>query len=196
MIQLAARGGVGAVLLREFERSDEQLAKLCDGLRPLRRQGLRVLMSRRLDLACALGLDGVQLTADSIPIGEAREWLAARVPAMARAWIGYSAHSRDEARAAASAGADYVTLSPIFATDSKPGAAPRGLAWLADAIRDLPIPALALGGLTPELGRSVLEAGAWGIAAASGIGAAPDVEAAARAFHQSIGEYASCSIAH
>jgi thiamine-phosphate pyrophosphorylase len=49
-------------------------------------------------------------------------------------------------------------------------------------VRDLPIPALALGGLTPERVAEVCAAGAWGVAAVSALGAAPDPERAAREF--------------
>jgi thiamine-phosphate pyrophosphorylase len=85
-------------------------------------------------------------------------------------------------------GASYVTLSPIYPTASKPGVPARGPGWLAEAIKGLGIPALALGGMTAARTREVLEAGAWGIAAVSAIGAAPDVELAAREFRNAIWE--------
>jgi thiamine-phosphate pyrophosphorylase len=169
-------GGVGMVVLRAPGAPGALLSAWIEALEPLRSEGLRVLVSRRLDLARAFDLDGVHLAADAVPVSEARAWLGPG------AWIGYSAHSGDEALRVEREGASYVTLSPIYPTESKPGAAGRGEAWLARATRGLRIPALALGGLRPSRVAAVLGAGAWGVAAVSALGAAPDVESAARDF--------------
>src|SRR6185295_10316753 len=60
--------------------------------------------------------------------------------------VGISAHSEDELAAAAAAGADYATFSPIFLTDSKPGYGPAlGTAALAAATRTARLPIVALG---------------------------------------------------
>jgi thiamine-phosphate diphosphorylase len=178
---------VDGVLLRAPALGARELGALCDGLAPLRAKGLRVLASRRLDLALALDLDGVQLSADAIPVAEARAWLERA--GGKRLLLGYSAHSLAEAADVAARGADYVMLSPIFATDSKPGARPLGLEELAQASRSLPIPVIALGGLTPARTAEALRAGAHGVASAAGIGAAPDVAQAARDFHRSLMEH-------
>ena len=191
VIEAAARGGAQAVLLRERALGARELGALCDALAPLREKGLRVFVSRRLDQALALGADGVQLTADGVPVAQARAWLARVAPGGLT--LGYSAHSLAEAADVAAQGADYAMLSPIFATDSKPGAASLGLEELARASRALPIPVVALGGLTPARAAAVLRAGAHGVAAASGIGAARDVEDAARAFHRSLTEHNACT---
>jgi thiamine-phosphate pyrophosphorylase len=190
VIHAAARGGVGAVLLRELALGARELGALCRALEPLREKGLRVLLSRRLDLALALGLDGVQLTADSVPVADARAWLAREPTPL---WLGYSAHSLAEAASVATQGADYVTLSPVFETESKPGVPALGVDALARASRALAIPVLALGGLTAARAAEAAHAGAHGVAAASGIGAAQDVEAAARTFHRSLMEHTSCT---
>jgi thiamine-phosphate pyrophosphorylase len=169
-------------VIRERDLPDAALGSLVERLLPLRPQGLRLLVSRRLDVARAYGLDGVHLATDAVTVADARRWLGPD------ALVGYSAHSGEEARGIARAGASYVTLSPIYATGSKPGAAPRGCGWLEEAIRDLPIPALALGGVTRDRIGEVLRAGAWGVAVVSALGAAPDVEAAAREMKQTIQE--------
>ncbi len=188
----AARGGVDGVLLRAPVLAARELRALCDGLAALRAKGLRVLTSRRLDLALELDLDGVQLTADSIPVAEARVWLE-RAGGRRRLLLGYSAHSLAEATEVAAQGADYVMLAPIFATGSKPGAQPLGLEELARASHALPIPVIALGGLTPARTGDALRAGAHGVAAAAGIGAAPDVGQAARDFYRSLMEHTACT---
>lgn len=183
VIEAAAGAGLRAVIVRETGLPTGELAALIEALLPLRSSGLRVLVSRRLDLARAYDLDGVHLARDAVPVDEARAWLPAS------AWIGYSAHSGEEARQAARQGASYVTLSPIYPTESKPGAPARGLSWLSEAIRDLPIPALALGGVTPERTEGILSAGVQGVAAVSAIGAAPSVSDAVLSFRKAIGEH-------
>ncbi len=177
----AVRGGVDLVILRERDASGSQLGESVDAILPIRREGVRLAISRRLDVARSWDLDGVHLAADAVSVAEARTWLGSA------ALIGYSAHSAKDGRDAAEAGASYVTLSPIYPTDSKPGAPGRGASWLAGAIREIPIPVLALGGLTPERTAEVMRAGAWGVATVSGIGAAPDVERAARDFRLAVG---------
>ena len=180
----SARGGVELVVLREPQLEGSEWEALFQQIAPLREEGLRVVASRRLDVARACELDGVHLAADAISVAEARAWLGPG------ALIGYSAHSGSEARDAAAAGASYVTLSPIYQTASKPGTPGRGCAWLAQELREVELPVLALGGLTPERTPEVLEAGAWGVAAVSAIGAAPDVRAAVGEFQNALKENA------
>ena len=81
-----------------------------------------------------------------------------------------------------------MTLSPIYETESKPGVAGRGPRWLATATRGLDVPVLALGGMTADRVGRTLEAGAWGIAAVSAIGAAEDVRGAAECMLNAIQE--------
>jgi thiamine-phosphate pyrophosphorylase len=182
VIRGAAAGGVEGLVLREPSLEARALGALCDALAGERARGLRVLVSRRLDLARAFELDGVHLARDAVPVAEARAWLGRE------ALIGYSAHEADEAREAERSGASYLTLSPIHPTDSKPGVPGRGAAWLARAVRGLRIPALALGGMTPERTREVIQFGAHGVAAVSAIGRAPDPAQAARAFRAKLEE--------
>lgn len=182
VIERLARGGVELVVLRERDWSAVRWSDCAARLAQPRAAGLRVLASRRLDLARALGLDGVHLGAEAVPVREARAFLGPH------ALIGYSAHDAAEARRAAADGASYVTLSPIFPTSSKPDAAPRGCAWLRSAVESLAIPALALGGVTPARVAEVRAAGAWGIVAISALGGAPDPEAAAREFRRALAD--------
>lgn len=184
VIEALWRGGVELVVLRERDWTGTLWTEAARRLEPARRQGLRVIASRRLDVARALGLDGVQLGRDAVAVREARAFLGPE------ALVGYSAHDGDEARRAAAEGASYVMLSPIYDTDSKPGATARGIDWLREASADLPIPAFALGGLTPSRVSEVLAAGASGVAAVSALGAAPDPEIAAREFRRAFADQA------
>lgn len=120
------------------------------------------------DLAAAALADGVHLPGG----GNVR---AARDALGDRALIGVSAHDAGEAEAAAAAGADYVTLSPVFASLSKPGhgGAPN-LEALRSVSRTLPVPVLALGGVTAEKVEACRRAGAAGVAVIGTVAHAED----------------------
>ncbi len=182
VIEALARGGVELVVLRQREWSGAEWSEASRRLAPLRARGLRVVASRRLDVVRALGLDGVQLGREAIPVREARAFLGAE------ALIGYSAHDGAEARRAAADGASYTTLSPIYPTESKPGARGRGCGWLAAELAACPIPVLALGGITAGRVAEVRAAGAFGVAAIGALGGAPDPEAAAREFRRALAD--------
>ncbi|MFN4088602.1 MAG: thiamine phosphate synthase [Alphaproteobacteria bacterium] len=123
------------------------------------------------DLKAAALCAGVHLPAGG-DVGAARRALGAR------ALVGVSTHSIDAAAAAEQAGADYVTLSPVFETASKPGYGPAvGLAALAAAALRLSIPVLALGGVRASTIRACLDAGAAGVAVMGEVMRAPDPEA-------------------
>jgi thiamine-phosphate pyrophosphorylase len=119
--------------------------------------GAALTIGADADLAAETGAVGVHLrSADTV--ADARRRLGAR------ALIGVSAHTLDDARAAARAGADYVTLSPIFASASKPGYGPAlGIAALREA-RPIGLPVVALGGVTAGTAPACLDAGAAAVA--------------------------------
>jgi thiamine-phosphate pyrophosphorylase len=97
-------------------------------------------------------------------------------------FIGVSAHSAAEVAALFAAGADYVTISPIFLTDSKPGYGPAlGLDGLAAAVATAKGPVVALAGINPGNARACLDAGAAGIAVMGEVMRAADPEATVRA---------------
>jgi len=151
------RGGGRWLLLRDKDLGATERARLAARLAEIaRHHGMLLSISADIDLAQKLGA-GVHLQS-------AAKVVAARQRLGAGAIIGVSAHGHSEVAAAAAAGADYVTLSPIFSTDSKPGYGPAlGLAAIMAAAR-LGTAILALGGV--EVGRvgSCLAAGASGVA--------------------------------
>jgi thiamine-phosphate pyrophosphorylase len=127
-----------------------------------------------VDAASELGLAGVHLPSGADP-ANARRVLGGK------ALIGVSAHSIDEAVAAVSGGADYVTLSPIFVSTSKPSYGPAlGLDALTEARRRVPCPVVALGGITPVTSGDCIAAGASAIAVMSEIMRAEDPAAVTR----------------
>ncbi|MCJ2047819.1 thiamine phosphate synthase [Methylobacterium sp. J-078] len=120
-------------------------------------------------LAASLGADGVHLPggATATEIEHARHLLP-------KGLLGVSAHGIDEVQAAAAAGADYVTLSPIFPTASKPGYGPAlGPVCLRRAA-SFGCPVIALGGITEDRVADCMRAGAAGIAVMGTLMRSPD----------------------
>jgi len=122
------------------------------------------------DLAAAIA---ARTEAIHLPAGVSPE--RARSALGATAIIGGSAHDEEELAALAAAGADYATLSPVFASSSKPGYGPAlGIARLARAAVSTPLAVVALGGVELDNAAACIAAGAAGIAVMGGIMAAAD----------------------
>lgn len=152
-------GGCRWLMVREKDLAPEQLAALVSEAVSLARAcGATVSVNRDAAVAAACGAQGVHLPRD----GDVRE---ARRVMGAGALIGVSAHSLAEAQRAREEGADYVTLSPIYLSESKPGYGPAlGLAELRRVATALPIPVIALGGISAGNAMACLHAGAAGVA--------------------------------
>lgn len=170
VVHAALDGGLKSVQLREKDLVSRELYQLALDLRNLTGSyGAKLFINDRLDIAMAVGANGVHLGAGSIPVIEARRL------ARANLLIGYSSHSVDEARIAEADGADFVTFGPVYQTPSKAAyGAPVGASNLEEACRSLSIPVFALGGIKLSNVTEVMSAGAAGIAMISAIIAADD----------------------
>jgi thiamine-phosphate pyrophosphorylase len=137
-----------------------------------------------VDLAAALDADGVHLGDDDLPVSVAREQLGED------AIIGRSVSTPEAARRAEEAGADYLGVGAVFATDSKDDVPPEEQAIGLDRIRAVreatDLPFVGIGGVTPENAADVVQAGADGVAVISAITAADDPEAATRELHAAV----------
>lgn len=177
----ALRGGADLLQLREKGMPDRALAALARRLTALaHRHGALLLVNDRADVAAAAGADGAHLGAGDLPIADARRILGPS------AIIGATSHTLGEARAALVAGANYVSVGPVFATGTKPSLAPRGLAAVRQASRALEAPFFAVGGITPANARRVLRAGARRLAVCAAVIGARDPRAAARAIRRQL----------
>jgi len=151
------QGGGRWLLLRDKDLEPQQRREVAARLAEIaRRHGMHLSVSRDVDLAAEYGAS-VHLQS-AAAVGAARQRLGAG------ALVGVSAHGFDDVAAAAAMGADYVTLSPIFLTSSKPGYGPAlGVAAIGLAA-NLGISVIALGGVTTDLVGPCLDAGAAGVA--------------------------------
>ncbi len=172
----AVAGGARAVQLREKDLQTIEMYRLAQRVLALTRQaGAALVINDRVDVALALGADGVHLTRKSLPPAEVRCLVGPRM------LIGVSCHGSEDVREAMEGGADFLVLGPIYATPSKaPYGPPLTPAVLSQARAICPLPLFAIGGITAARVPEVLAVGADGVAAISAVLAAPDPTAAAR----------------
>ncbi|MDP9396274.1 MAG: thiamine phosphate synthase [Actinomycetota bacterium] len=153
-VAAAVRHGARAVVLREKHLPASERSELARALRTeLELVGGMLIVAGAADGVAEAYGDGVHLaSAEAMP---------ARRPAV----VGRSCHCAAEVRRAVHGGCDYVTLSPVFPTPSKPGYGPvLGLDGFDALARSAP-PAYALGGVTPAEVPACRSAGAAGVAA-------------------------------
>lgn len=179
-VAAAVRGGVTIVQLRHKGASTLQLVEL--GRRLLgvaRAAGVPLVINDRVDVALAIGADGVHVGhpgKEDMPPELCRRLLGPS------AIIGVSVDQEHEARAAEAAGASYISAGPIYATATKSDAGPAAGPALIRRLRGASgLPLLGIGGITAENAGAVITAGADGMAVASSVLVARDPESAARA---------------
>jgi thiamine-phosphate pyrophosphorylase len=172
----AFRGGCRWFSLREKDLPAAERRELLRALVALGHQhNATVSVHDDIDAAAAAGAGGVHLPGGSDPAAARR--------LLPHGMVGVSAHSPQEAAAQLAAGADYVTLSPIFLTASKPGYGPAiGLEAITEAARLCAGPVVALGGIDAANLAACLAAGAHGVAVMGEVMRAADPEDAVRRF--------------
>lgn len=176
-VAAALAGGVRAVQLREKDLAAAELYPLARELRALTtRHGARLLINDRIDVALAVGADGVHLGGHSLPVTVARSILGPDK------LIGVSTHHPEEVAAAHHNGADFVTFGPVYFTPSKAVyGEPAGLGPLREVCASAPLPVFALGGIALERLPDLRAAGCHRVALISAILAADNPTAAAAA---------------
>jgi thiamine-phosphate pyrophosphorylase len=169
-------GGVHVVQLREKDSSAKDLYTLAQQLRHMTADRAIFLINDRIDVALAVGADGVHLPENGLPIAEARRLLGEDK------LIGCSVHNVASAVQCAQEGADYLHIGTLYATDSKPGAKPAGPNLVRIVTAAVKIPIIGVGGVTTRNAPNVIAAGAHGVAAISALLDAPDTGEAAEVF--------------
>ncbi|MCJ7579202.1 MAG: thiamine phosphate synthase [Candidatus Aminicenantes bacterium] len=170
LAELAISGGADTLQFRQkIGSTREMIAQSCRIKSLCDKAGVSFIVNDRLDVAIAAMADGVHLGQDDFPIPLARKILAENI------LIGGSASTLEEAWRCVEEGADYVGFGPVFPTSSKADAGPvSGIKKLKEVVDTCPVPIIAIGGITPENTREVLEAGAAGIAVISAVCCAQD----------------------
>jgi len=143
---------------REMIEEANQLAKLC------KEKGVLFLINNDVDVALAVEADGVHLGQDDMPVQKAREMLGEEKV------IGITVHNVEEALDAKEQEADYVSVSPIFHTDTKKDAGkPAGIQLIKEVKKRVKLPIVAIGGINQGNVQEVIEAGADSVAVISAI---------------------------
>jgi thiamine-phosphate pyrophosphorylase len=187
VVAAAVDAGASAVLLRERDLPGAERRGLAERLRSIATAaGAELIVASDATLARDVGADGVHLAAADPD-----------VPPGAGLRVGRSCHTIDDLRAAATAGLDYATFSPVFATMSKPGYGPAlGIDGLAAGVRVLAdagsrrtgraLPVYALGGIGPAEASACRAAGAAGVAAMGAVMRADDPGGVVRAMMEAM----------
>ena len=164
LLAFAGELRAAGMVLFQYRNKVGNARQMLSQARELRRklEGARLIMNDRADLCLAGGFDGVHLGQEDLSVEGARRVVSETL------WVGVSTHNPEQVRAEASGSADYVAVGPVFATSSKANPDPViGLEGVRMARRLTQKPLVAIGGITRENCRSVLEAGADAVAVIS-----------------------------
>ena len=184
IVKAAVDGGVTVVQLREKDCSTRKFIEEALALKDfLAARRVPLIINDRLDVAQAVKADGVHLGQTDMPLEMAKSILGNSMI------IGISAESLADAVEAEKGGADYLGVSPIYATPTKTDTAPAlGLAGLREIRQAVRLPLVGIGGLNRDNCAEVIRCGADGVAVVSAIVAANDPQTAANVIKRIVTE--------
>lgn len=182
VVAAAIHGGATMVQYRAKTASTKQMiATALELVELCREQNIPFIVNDRVDVALAVGADGVHVGQNDMPAALARKLIG---PGKI---LGVSVENVAQAQQALADGADYLGASPIFATPSKPDApAPIGVDGLELLTHNCPLPIVAIGGINASNAAMMIRAGAAGVAVISAIVSADNVESAAQSLKRVI----------
>ena len=184
IVSAAVKGGATVVQLREKNCSTREFIEQAMHIKDfLKTHSVPLVINDRVDVAQAVKADGVHLGQTDMPLEMAKGILGDTMI------IGISTESVQDGIEAEKGGADYLGVSPIYATPTKTDTAPAlGLEGLREIRRAVRLPLVGIGGLNQDNAAEVIRNGADGVAVVSAIVAADDPEVAARKLKQVIRE--------
>jgi len=179
----ALSAGAKAFQLRAKDLSPRELLELARELHPpIQSAGALLFLNDRADVALAAGADGVHLGPNDPPLRALRQ--AAPWPFL----IGYSTDDPDQAREAASMGADYLGCGAVWGTTTKDvGGEAIGIDRLRAVARSVSIPVVAIGGITAARASIIAKTEAAGVAVIGAIMTAEDPASATRSLVEALG---------
>ena len=177
-VERFAAGGATFVQLREKRASPREFyGAALEAMSLARALRVRIVINDRVDIAIAVKADGVHLGQTDLPPDRARLLLGeGRI-------IGYSTHTLEQALAATFAPVDYIAIGPVFRTQTKdrPDEVV-GLETVGEVKRKVTKPLVAIGGITLDSARRVIEAGADSVAVISDVLLESDIAERTRRF--------------
>jgi thiamine-phosphate pyrophosphorylase len=180
LAKMAIRGGADTIQFRQKVGATREMIEIVRQLKQLcMDSGVTLIVNDRVDVAIAAEADGIHLGQDDFPIPLARKLLGeSRI-------IGGSAAILKEAQKRLAEGADYIGFGPVYPTTSKADADPvTGIKLLEQVVEAIPLPIIAIGGISVENTPEVMRAGARGIAVISAVCCQEEPEQATRELHQ------------
>jgi len=184
LTQQCAAGGADCIQMRTKAMDDDKLFSTAVKFIQINRDaGVLSVINDRVDIAVAAGADGVHLGQNDLPVDYARRLQLAPLI------IGKSTHSLSQLRAACEECPTYVSLGPVFATETKPMVQPVGLEYIGQAMPVLVnsgIGHVAIGGITQDNVEKVISAGARCVSVCSSVTKAADPKEACEAMKAKI----------
>ncbi len=183
IVEQAIAGGVTCVQLREKNCSTRTFVEEGRALKNiLQSYKIPLIINDRVDVAMAVGAEGVHLGQDDMDLIDARRLVGPDII------IGISVESIADAREAAINGADYLGISPVYATPTKTDTAPPlGLKGIRHIRQEVDLPLVAIGGINETNCAEVMAAGADGLAVVSALVSAPSPKEAALQLRKAAG---------
>lgn len=170
-VEAAIRGGVSCVQLREKELGEEAILAEALAISALcRRYGIPFFINDHVEIAIRCGADGVHIGQEDMPLCEVRKRVGREMK------IGVSAHSVEEALEAEKKGADCLGVGAMFPSSTKKKIKLLSLERLREICAAVKIPVVAIGGITKENIGQLFGSGVDGVALASGIFGAGNIE--------------------
>jgi thiamine-phosphate pyrophosphorylase len=155
-IDLIAKGKPYAILLREKDLSTTEYERLARSVRQIcLDHQVPLIISQNIDAAAEMQCPSIHLSMEGI------KKYQNKIKPFPR--VGVSVHSISEAEEAQRLGAAYLIAGHIFATESKKGVPPRGLSFLKEVCDSVNIPVFAIGGITKDKVKAVIDVGAKGV---------------------------------
>jgi len=167
----AIKAGVKIIQYRDNEASTKEKIEIAKKIKKLAEGKAIFIVNNDVGFALAVNADGVHLGQEDMPYDDARRLLGRNKI------IGLTVHNMREALNAEKKGADYIALSPIFETTTKPDAGkPSGLELIREARKKIKIPFTAIGGINQDNLDDVLNAGAKSVVMISAVLSKKDVK--------------------
>ncbi len=184
VLDAAMAGGAKIIQLREKHLGKRALYELAVAfLKKTSLCGALLIINDHVDVALAVGADGVHLGQNDLPVFAARKIAPELI-------IGASSHNLNQAMDAEKAGADYINIGPLFPTKTKEKVGkflgPRAIQEIGPRLK---VPFTTMGGITLDNIRQVLGAGTRHVAMVTGITRAPDIEKRVRELKSIIRSY-------
>lgn len=184
VVRAMVQGGVKIIQYRE-KRPYKSFRQMLDECRQIRAitcdHGVQFIVNDYADIAMLVDADGVHIGQDDLPVEDVRKLVGAEKI------IGLSTHSPRQARAALTAGADYIGVGPIYSTQTKDDVCdPVGLNYLEHAVEHVPLPFVAIGGIKQNNIDAIVVRGAKTICLVTEIVGADDIAQMVRNLDQAI----------